>query len=85
MQLHWEKTLGNVHLVSPTRFSMHLFPFADFAQYLFTVINPNHECDSMPSPVGPPGQSQTQSFLGFLVMCSHVGQRKNMRKKLIWE
>lgn len=56
--LYWEKTLGNLRLVS-LRLCLILFLlFVDYASYPFTVMNLSHESDYMRGPVSP-GKSIT--------------------------
>jgi hypothetical protein len=53
MSDYWERTLETGFLRLP-----HMpFFFADFALYLFSVENPTHEHDDMPSPSNPPSKT----------------------------
>lgn len=55
--LYWEKTLGSLLLVSSGLCPSVPFPFADFAVYLFLIIDLSPECNYMLSPVGPSSKS----------------------------
>ena len=72
MWLHWERTLGALHLVS-VDVPHALFPFADCVWYPFTVVNHSHEYSHKLNPMSHDSHSSSSAA----VICPYFSNQSN--------